>query len=44
MTSDQPPDDPNLVPPPIGTLFILTIYLAVMAGMWGAMLWGLIGR
>ncbi|MGO9267338.1 MAG: hypothetical protein ACLQBA_21080 [Candidatus Binataceae bacterium] len=42
--SDQPPADPDFVPPPIGTLFILTIYLAVMAGMWGAMLWGLIGR
>jgi hypothetical protein len=36
--------DPDSVPPPVGTLFILTLYLAVIAGMWGAMLWGLIGR
>jgi hypothetical protein len=36
--------DTDAVPPPIGTLFIMTVYLAVTAGMWGAMLWGLIGR
>ena len=32
------------IPPPVGTLFVLTLYLAVIAGMWGAMLFGLIGR
>jgi hypothetical protein len=41
---EQKHADTAAVPPPIGTLFIMTIYLAVIAGMWGAMLWGLIGR
>ncbi len=43
MAQDQS-EPRESVPPPTGTLFILTIYLAVIAGMWGAMLWGLIGR
>jgi hypothetical protein len=42
--AEQQPREPETVPPPIGTLFVLTMYLAVTAGMWGAMLWGLIGR
>lgn len=25
------------LPPPTGTIFILAIYVAVIAGMWGAM-------
>jgi hypothetical protein len=24
-------------PPPTGTLFLMTLYLAALAGMWGAM-------
>jgi hypothetical protein len=32
------------VPPPIGTLFILVAYLAILAGMWGVMYLGLIER
>lgn len=34
------PDRPSIpdeeIPPPIGTLFFVTLYLMVMAGMWGA--------
>jgi hypothetical protein len=34
-------DDPKIeeadLPPPTGTIFLLTIYVAVIAGMWGAM-------
>jgi len=37
----QPPDDAKIeeanLPPPTGTIFLLTIYVAVIAGMWGAM-------
>lgn len=29
---------------PIGTLFVLTIYLMVLAGMWGTMYWLLVSR
>lgn len=25
------------LPPPTGTLFLMTLYLAALAGMWGAM-------
>lgn len=42
--ADERSRETDAVPPPIGTLFILTVYLALLAGMWGAMLWGLIGR
>jgi hypothetical protein len=38
---ERPPDDAKggeaELPPPTGTIFILTIYVAVIAGMWGAM-------
>jgi hypothetical protein len=29
---------------PIGTLFVLMVYLMVLAGMWGTMYWLLVGR
>lgn len=32
------------IPPPIGTLFILVAYLAILAGMWGVMYLGLLER
>jgi hypothetical protein len=32
------------IPPPVGTLFILIAYLAVLAGMWGVMYLGLLER
>lgn len=31
-------------PEPVGTLFLLTIYVIVLAGMWGTMYWILITR
>jgi hypothetical protein len=27
---------PDEIPPPVGTVFFVTIYLMVMAGLWGA--------
>jgi hypothetical protein len=32
------------LPAPVGTLFVLTVYLAILVGMWGVMFWGLLGR
>jgi hypothetical protein len=32
------------IPPPVGTLFILVAYLAILAGMWGVMYLGLLAR
>lgn len=32
------------VPPPVGTLFVLIAYLAILAGMWGFMYLGLLTR
>jgi hypothetical protein len=32
------------LPPPIGTLFVMTVYLAILAGMWFVMLYTLIHR
>ncbi len=32
------------LPAPVGTLFVLTVYLAILIGMWGVMFWGLLGR
>jgi hypothetical protein len=31
-------------PPPTGTLFLMTLYLAALAGMWGAMYLIMLGR
>ncbi len=42
--AEQERREPEAVPPPVGTLFIMTVYLAVIAGMWGVMLWALVGR
>lgn len=33
---DEPQTRSDDIPPPTGTLFFVTIYLMVMAGMWGA--------
>jgi hypothetical protein len=30
-------EDEEPLPPPTGTLFLCTLYLAALAGMWGAM-------
>ena len=32
------------IPEPVGTLFLLMIYVIVLAGMWGTMYWILITR
>lgn len=32
------------VPPPTGTLFVLTLYIIVLAGMWGAVYWIMLQR
>ncbi len=32
------------LPLPTGTLFVMTLYLAALAGMWAVMLWMLINR
>lgn len=36
-------DDDDL-PPPTGTMFLLGIFMAVLAGMWGAMYLMLLSR
>ena len=37
------PDEDDL-PPPTGTMFLLAVYMAVLAGMWGAMYLTLLSR
>lgn len=37
-------DDGQPYPAPTGTLFLCTLYLAALAGMWGAMYLILLGR
>lgn len=32
------------LPPPTGTMFLLGVYMAVLAGMWGAMYMILLSR
>ncbi len=32
------------VPAPVGTLFIMMLYIMVLAGMWGAIYWILLSR
>jgi hypothetical protein len=36
--------DEASLPPPRGALFIMLVYVLVLAGMWGAMYWQLLGR
>ena len=36
--------DIHELPRPTGTLFVMTLYLAAMAGMWAVMLWMLVER
>jgi len=42
-TREAPPP-PQPVPPPRGTTFLLSVYFALLALMWAAMLGGLISR
>ena len=55
MSSDAGPSSPGQepasegqeleeIPEPVGTLFLLMIYVIVLAGMWGTMYWILISR
>ncbi len=39
----QHPVDEEQIPPPTGTTFILTLYMLLLATMWGLMFLGLIG-
>ena len=32
------------IPPPVGTTFLLVLYILVLSAMWGFMYLGLIGR
>jgi len=32
------------VPAPVGTLFVLTLYIVVLAGMWGSVYWIMLQR
>ncbi len=36
--------DEDQIPPPLGTLFVMIAYLAILAGMWGVMYMGLLER
>lgn len=36
--------DENGLPPPIGTLFVMIVYMLVLSGMWAFMYWGLLAR
>ena len=40
----EDPVDEEEPPPPTGTLFLMTLYLAALAGMWGAMYLIMLGR
>jgi hypothetical protein len=40
----KPRGDEEHVPPPTGTLFVLTVYLAILASLWGLMFSRLIER
>ena len=41
--SGSPPSLPE-VPPPTGTLFVLMLYIMVLAGMWSAVYWIMLQR
>lgn len=38
---DAPPDE---LPPPVGTLFVMMLYIMLLAGMWGAIYFEFLGR
>lgn len=44
--ADRTPDSTadEELPPPTGTLFLMMIYIMVLAGMWGAIYFEFIGR
>ncbi len=37
-------DASDHIPPPVGTLFVMTVYLAILIGMWGVMYLELLRR
>lgn len=41
--SDGPPPEDEL-PPPTGTLFVMMLYIMLLAGMWGAIYFEFLGR
>lgn len=42
QTLAPPPEERE--PAPVGTLFLMMIFLAAIAGMWGLMYWTLLSR
>jgi hypothetical protein len=44
--TSAPSDDPSPqeLPPPVGTLFLMMIYIMVLAGMWAAIYFDFLGR
>lgn len=42
-TPDTRTDEEEL-PPPVGTLFLMMLYLMLLAGMWGAIYFEFLGR
>lgn len=46
MESQQPQNSSSEeeLPPPVGTLFVLMLYIMVLAGMWGAIYLDFLGR
>lgn len=36
---NDPGEHEEELPPPTGTLFVMMLYLMVLAGMWGAIYW-----
>ena len=41
---DVPEVSQGEIPPPVGTTFLLILYIFLLSGMWGFMYLGLIGR
>ncbi|MEX2527484.1 MAG: hypothetical protein WEA09_07585 [Gemmatimonadota bacterium] len=41
-TADDPV--PEELPPPVGTLFLMMVYIMVLAGMWAALYFDFLGR
>jgi Cytochrome c oxidase subunit IIa family len=44
MDEEHSAQEEESLPRPTGTLFVMTVYLAVLAGMWAVMYWMLIAR
>jgi hypothetical protein len=41
--SDRPQDDEE-IPPPTGTLFLMMLFIMMIAGMWGGLYFEFLGR